>query len=102
MAKTIIEAADLLKHSADPVFVGSYRVRFTQTSFDGHRGLVLKRDDNATHSHPATPPSQLEVPIEWPILEEQQPEYDDLVLVFFSADWKVLTLYFVKKEVSPC
>lgn len=100
MARTILEVADLLK-TADPVYVGSYRVRLTQTSFNGHRGLVLKRDDSATHCHPAAP-SQLEVPIEWPILEEQQPEYDDLVLVFFSSDWKVLTLYFVKKEVSPC
>lgn len=100
MAQTIIEVADLLK-TAESVHVGSYRVRLTQTSFNGHRGLVLKRDDSATHCHPAAP-SQLEVPIVWPILEEQQPEFNDLVLVFFSADWKVVTLYFVKKEVSPC
>ena len=100
MGKTNFEVADLLKTAA-PVCVGSYRVRLTQTSFNGHRGLVLKRDDTATHCHPAAP-SQLEVPIVWPILEEPQPEYDDLVLVFFSSDWKVLTLYFVKKEVSPC
>lgn len=92
--------SDLVQNAAD-LKIATYRAKWVTNSFDGTRKLVLEKDSQATITHPDAP-SEVREKIMWPLLEKYDPEYNDQVLVAFGPDWKVLDLFFIKKEVFPC
>ena len=101
MKKLICEAAALVQNAAD-LHIATYLVKWITDSFDGTRKLELKKDSQATITHPDAP-SEVREKILWRLLEEDYDlELNDQVLVVFGPDWKVLDLFFILKEVFPC